>query len=119
MSFVLATLVLVASVVTLAVSVLALRESKATLKASESLMRSLQTETLELVREATALLVGTREDVSRVEDLLEMSELRSSAINEASKVAIGAISAPIVRFRALKLGLRRATELFRAKRGSR
>ncbi len=119
MSFVLAALVLVASVVTLALSVLALRESKATLKASESLMRSLQVETLELVREATSLLVGTREDVSRVEDLLEMSELRAGALNEASKVAIGAIAAPIVRFRALKLGVRRATSLFKAQRGSR
>ncbi len=116
MSTVLTALFLVGSVVILSLALLVLRESKATLKTSEMLIRSLQVETLDLVKEATSLLVGTKRDVSRVEDLLEMSELRAGALNEASRVAIGAIAAPIVRFRALKLGVHRARTLFGLKR---
>ncbi|SHE31642.1 hypothetical protein SAMN02745225_00285 [Ferrithrix thermotolerans DSM 19514] len=116
MSFAVVALLIILSLLSLLLSLVALRESKATLRASEKLLESLQSETVALVRETTSMLVGTKKDVSRVEDLLEMSELRSGAINDVSKVAIGAIAAPIVRFRALKLGYRRAKELFVSRR---
>lgn len=109
-------MVLVLGVISLVVSLIVLREAKVLLKGVQELTSSLQRETLELIKESTAIYLGTRGDVARARDLLEIAEMRSDAMNQASKVALGAIAAPIVRVKALKLGVSRARKLFRLRR---
>lgn len=107
---------LVISIVLSAILLLALRESRALLRTSDLLIRSLQEETLSLVKEATRLLSGTRTEMDRVRDLLELTESRSNAIDTVSRRAIDVVSAPIVRMRALRIGLRRAREIFSSRK---
>lgn len=107
---------LVLAIVALVTAAFLVIQARAILRSVESLQQSMQGETLELVKEATALLVGTKADVARVEDFMERTEERSLAIDSASKLAISVVASPIVRARALRLGIRRGLELFRSKR---
>lgn len=101
------------SIVLCVASWISLREARAILRSTEGLTQSLQRETLVLVKEATELLLGARAEISRVQDLIEINEERTLAVNRASRLAIGAVAAPIVRARALRLGIRRGVDLFR------
>jgi predicted PurR-regulated permease PerM len=107
---------LVLAIIALMSAAFLMIQARAILRSVESLQQSMQGETLQLVKEATALLVGTKADVARVEDLMERTEERSMAIDSASKLAISVVASPIVRARALRLGIRRGLELFRSKR---
>ncbi|MGC8465176.1 MAG: hypothetical protein ACP5O0_04500 [Acidimicrobiales bacterium] len=110
------TVLVLASLTGVVVSLMVLREARATLNATQRLFDSLQRETIDLVKESTTMLVGTREEMARAQDLVELSEVRSQAYTSASRLALHAVAAPIIRFRALRLGIRRGVELFRSRR---
>jgi hypothetical protein len=113
---VVALMLVVGALICLGLAYLLLREVRATLLSTQRLFESLQSETLQLVKESTTMLVGTKTEVARARDLVELSEVQSQVYSSVSRTAFQAMASPIIRFRAFRLGLRRGVELFRSRR---
>ena len=71
-------------------------------------------EALPALRSATATVDLAREEVERVEEILDAAEAMSSRIDGASRVAYLALSKPVIKTAAAAAGTRRAARRLRS-----
>ncbi|MBV9951013.1 MAG: hypothetical protein JO291_03615 [Acidimicrobiia bacterium] len=95
----------------LTVAVMSLARS---LRELRTLMAGIQDEALPALADATAAVVDVREQVERVDEILDAAESISSRIDGASRVAYLALSKPVIKTAAVATGTRRAARRLRS-----
>jgi hypothetical protein len=99
------------AVAVLTVMVMSLAKS---LRELRTLIVGIRTEALPALTEATAAVVDVREEVERVDGILNAAESISSRIDGASRVAYLALSKPVIKTAAVATGTRRAARRLRS-----
>ena len=78
-----------------------------------ALIAEVRSEALPALRAATAGVEGARDEMERVDEIINAAEAVSSRIDGASRVAYLALSKPVIRTAAVASGTRRAARRLR------
>lgn len=92
---------------------LATRRTKQLIKYLEQAITALRDEAIPLVHDARHNLSNTGSELEKLERLIESTETATNMMSKTSRVALATVTSPIVRFKSLAAGSRRAVSVFR------
>ena len=94
----------------------ATRRTKRLIRYLELAVAELRDKAIPLVGDARATLADAGSELDKLERLIESTEVAASMMGKTSRVALAAMTFPLVRAKALGAGSRRAVSVFRSSR---